>query len=444
MSALQDRLAKAPGMILAGYGRSYPSQRRSSGIGPTNGASRLDFLDGVRAVAALWVVASHLWISQYGMSARVGMFGLLSNWLLYSHFAVDAFIVLSGYCLALPAIRRQGLRGGVLDFYRRRARRILPPLYIALALAVALAALIHKLDLGTWYVDRSALAVNALLLQDAFLKWNIFDSPLWSVAVEWRIYFLFPILLFVLLRYGRLAALLTAGIAGYAVTAYLRLRYPAMMLMCPWYLFLFAMGSAAALSGIIPVRGGPAAAGVRDQRTPAQCNHANFPSGAMTEHDGWANAATAREKWFLQRPGVLLGGLLIPAYIAVHAHRLTTDAFGGADFGLNMPWIDALVGAVVAVFLLRLHRNQQQGIPSRTVRLLSWPPLVKLGGFSYSIYLVHRLVIIVMVRVLDSQHLALLAEPFMRFALLSTLGLPIIIAVSYLFYRAFERPFAAS
>jgi peptidoglycan/LPS O-acetylase OafA/YrhL len=368
-----------------------PESLQVNGSSPS-GVERLDFLDGVRAVAALWVVLSHLWISQFGVKAHVGLMGLASNWLLYSHFAVDVFIVLSGYCLTLPTVKDGGLRRGAVDFYRRRARRILPPYYIALAFGIVIAAVIHRLDHGTWFVDGKAIAINIGLLQDAYLRWNVFDGPLWSVAVEWRIYFLFPALLFILYRYGKIAVLAAGAAVGYALTAVIMTRYPSMLLACPWYLFLFTIGVAAAANG----------------------------AGRPTRYHGAAILA-----------------LLACVALAVHLHPITV--VDGVDFGRNMCWIDAIVGAASALLLRRLHSDLGTGSP--LLRFLSWTPLVTLGGFSYSLYLIHMLVIIVLGRTFALMPGWTMDGPVARFWIMFAVGLPVIIGLANLFYRAFERPF---
>jgi peptidoglycan/LPS O-acetylase OafA/YrhL len=53
------------------------------------------------------------------------------------HFAVTAFIVVSGFCLMLPVARAgRRLRGGTGVFLLRRFCRIAPPMYAAVLLAV--------------------------------------------------------------------------------------------------------------------------------------------------------------------------------------------------------------------------------------------------------------------------------------------------------------------
>ena len=214
---------------------------------PTAPRVHLGYLDGLRALAALWVVLHHAWHSLYGKKLLPGWKGAASNWLLYGHLPVDVFIVLSGFCLMLPVVRHGALTGGVLNFYRRRAWRILPPYFAALAFSFAL----HRVFFPTWHVPmlRHVLVIHALLLQDWFNQFNLLDDPTWSVAAEWKIYFLFPLFVWIWHRFGLAATLLCGAAIGYGITeAGLCLKLAGHASLgslghtCPWYVFLFSMG----------------------------------------------------------------------------------------------------------------------------------------------------------------------------------------------------------
>ncbi len=106
---------------------------------------RLDYLDGLRGLAALYVVMHHAY---YGLTAEASLPPLaahLTYWLYLGRSAVDVFIVLSGYCLMLPIIRSGRLSGGSGGFLRRRARRILPPYYAALGVSLLVIAVLPPL-----------------------------------------------------------------------------------------------------------------------------------------------------------------------------------------------------------------------------------------------------------------------------------------------------------
>ena len=108
---------------------------------------RLNHVDGLRALAALYVVLHHIWLDGRPED-RAHDWG---SWLRHGHFAVTLFIVLSGYCLMLPVVRGDGtLRGGIVP-YLKRARRILPPYYAALGVTILLSTFLigHKTGAGS-------------------------------------------------------------------------------------------------------------------------------------------------------------------------------------------------------------------------------------------------------------------------------------------------------
>ncbi len=354
--------------------------------------SHRDFLDGVRAVAALWVVLSHLWIVPFGLNAHGGWLGRATNWTLYSHFAVDVFIVLSGFCLVLPVARSGEITGGAVAFFKRRARRILPPFYAALAFSLAADLVIQTLGHQTLHLSKAAVLANVFLMQDILPSLNSINGPFWSIAVEWRIYFLFPVMVVLLRRYGRRGVLLLAAGAGGAATLSLLRWQPKMFLACPWYLGLFALGlCAGSLSAERPRRG-----------EKARCQLAVVLS---------------------------LTGLVV----LVHAHPITAQ--GGGDFGAYLPVMDSVAGAGAAALLLQISRSPQRFC------LLSWPPLVTLGTFAYSLYLVH-MPCLLLGNALVTAYLPAWQNPLHRVLALA-LALPLIIGLARLFFLAFERPFLA-
>ena len=353
----------------------------------TSPSNRLDYLDGLRGLAALFVVAHHLWLSHTG-SALPGFPGVLRNWLLYGHLPVDVFIVLSGACLMLPVTRFGALRGGWQTFTKSRARRILPPLYFAMAFAWAAHSLTGKA------FPPHTLLVNVLLLQDVVPKENVLDLPLWSVAAEWRIYFLFPLFVWLWSRCGSPAVLALSALLGYGLAALLGVVYPALPLAhaCPWYVFLFGMGMAATDAATHP----------------------------------------ARFQWLL--PSLFTLAIICLAWM-LHQWPITAAGEGRSQYLPHLPLIDAAVGAVTALGLVLLREQSARQNLSLPVKLLSWKPLVFVGTLGYSLYLIHSLVIFQIKRLLISRlhlhsNLAIIV-----FDVALTVG------IAYLFHLAFERPF---
>ena len=150
-------------------------------------------IDGLRAIAVLSVVIFHL----EGSYLPGGFLG------------VDIFFVISGY-LITSIIYKNKLNGNFSfsDFYVRRAKRILPPLFFVLFLTL-IAGYILMLPYDFYKLGISSLSVITFLanIQYSLRTGDYFSGdsaewPLlhtWSLSVEEQYYFVFPILLFTLI-----------------------------------------------------------------------------------------------------------------------------------------------------------------------------------------------------------------------------------------------------
>jgi len=367
---------------------------------------RLEFLDGLRGLAALYVVLFHAYQVTTFNDARVDA---ALVWRV-GHPAVSVFIVLSGYCLMLPIVRSGNgrLRGGVGEYLRRRAQRILPPYYAALVLGVLFLAAAHvaKYRSGVALHDK-VLALHlspGSLLSHLFLVHNLnpvwvetIDVPMWSVATEWQIYFFLPALLLpVWRRFGGLAALAMGFVAG-LLPHYLLAPAHNFDWACPWYLGLFALGMAGTAIAFSP------------QPT----------ASAWREHLPWGGLAAAL---FL-----LLGALIV----------FLPDAWAA-----GLVWeMDELAGTATTCLILcgtvlvtRPHAARPALLQVLEARQTLW-----LGAISYSLYLVHYPILNKAAQVLAAKPLPL-AE---RLAIIYLFGAPLAIGLSYLFYLAFEKRFTA-
>ena len=150
-------------------------------------------IDGLRALAVLPVLLFHA-----GVPGFSGGF-----------VGVDIFFVISGYLItSIILADLQAERFRILSFYERRARRILPALFLVMGVTLALSlAFLAPADLVDFAY--SVLATTGFLSN--FLFWyesGYFDSatemkPLlhtWSLAVEEQYYLFFPVLLIGLWR----------------------------------------------------------------------------------------------------------------------------------------------------------------------------------------------------------------------------------------------------
>jgi len=153
-------------------------------------------IDGLRAVAVVPVVLFHA-----GLSIFSG-----------GYVGVDVFFVISGYLITTILITE--LSDGnfsLLKFYERRARRILPALFVVMLACIPFAwAWMQADDFRNFSQSLIAVSVfgsNVLFwLQSNYFGPGAETKPLlhtWSLAVEEQYYVLFPLLLMALWRWGR-------------------------------------------------------------------------------------------------------------------------------------------------------------------------------------------------------------------------------------------------
>ena len=148
-------------------------------------------IDGLRAFAVISVIIYHL----------------LPRWLPGGWFGVDVFFVISGFLitsLLLSEYRRNRGHIDLLGFWKARARRLLPALFVVLA-AVLLCATFLTVPGRTRNVAGDVLATlgyvanwRFVLGDEAYFGQVASPSPLrhaWSLAVEEQFYIVYPLLL---------------------------------------------------------------------------------------------------------------------------------------------------------------------------------------------------------------------------------------------------------
>lgn len=176
-------------------------------------------IDGLRALSVIAVVIYH---AKFLFEDAVVLSG--------GYIGVDIFFVISGY-LICKIILREALenRFSFSNFYARRARRILPALFVVMAVSLAYAWNI-VLPKEMKELSGSALASLAFgsniwfWLEDSYTAAPSLLKPLlhtWSLSVEEQFYLVFPIMLLVVVKFKRalLPALLMAAFLaslGYA------------------------------------------------------------------------------------------------------------------------------------------------------------------------------------------------------------------------------------
>ncbi|MBC7914986.1 MAG: acyltransferase [Pyrinomonadaceae bacterium] len=362
----------------------------------------LAYLDGLRAVAALYVVLHHV-IVQFDLSKESSTFlKVFSRPFLYGHYAVDLFIVLSGFCLMLPVVRNKGfLRGGIVRFFKSRTKRILPPYYVALLLSLILIFTIIGTKTGTLW-DWSLPVTNWDIFSHILLISDVFENTagkinysFWSISVEWRIYFLFPLLVILYRKIGALEttilliALSIVAVIGLSATTLNTKDYG----INPQYVGLFGLGMLSAYVSF------------------SSDNKAKQLKSML----GWE---TIIMLFLISIPLLFVGKYL-------KSRKIIDDDFPIRDiiFGLCL----YAILAWIAIGKLSIVRQ-----------VLSWKPLVFVGAFAYSIYLIHApLIQVIWQYILEPLNISLV----LSIGLLLVAGTAVIVALSYLFFLVAERPF---
>jgi peptidoglycan/LPS O-acetylase OafA/YrhL len=336
-------------------------------------------LDGLRALAILAVLGVHatfLWSPSDAAKYLPGGF-----------IGVDVFFALSGF-LITSLLMREVNRSGRLNlgsFYRRRAFRLLPVLFVMLV-----AQLIYTIIIGggIWYTVQGIFPIVFYVSNWA----QVFHLPqpfgteqTWSLGVEEQFYLMWPILLIAIVRIKnrRMAiapfvALILAATASRALLWHLNVPSATIYVQTEANLDMLMTGSLL----------------------------------AYLLHTGWRPGVWAR------RVGYLSFGFLVVAVGFIPA---------------NQPWLyrdggyTVIAFAAAAVVLVALDARSIVG------RCLSLPPVRAVGRRAYSLYIVHFLIFLAVVRAWPTY------SPVERLAC----GLLLTVLASELLHRAVEKPFIA-
>ncbi len=304
-------------------------------------AARLAGLDGVRGLAALYVVVNHVFLRAFP-GYPVDHAPFWAAWFIYGRFAVVVFIVLSGFSLALSPARHGWRLGAVARFGARRARRILPAYWAALVFSLAVAWLIVPAP-GHGVPDARSVFVNGLLVQN-LVRAHSPNAAFWSMAVEAQLYVLFPLLLLVVRRWGAvvMVAAVTLVVAAVGVVGPHSALHTFVIQSPPDLAALFAVGILAA---------------------------------------GIVGASSARRSW-------PWGWLALAAVAPV----LATIGWQGSVWTVDhLFWVDLALGPALACLMAALAT----GRPAPLLRVLDARPIRNLGSSSYSLYLTHGPLVVV-------------------------------------------------
>ncbi|MET0446668.1 MAG: acyltransferase family protein [Pseudorhodoplanes sp.] len=330
-------------------------------------------IDGLRALAVLPVVLYHMNIP--GISG--GFLG------------VDVFFVISGFLICGMVdkdIRKN--RFSLVDFYKRRALRILPALVVVL-IATSLLAFRYNLPVELKEYAASLASAVASISNGYFAATaGYFDAPAetkpllhtWSLSVEEQFYLFVPLFMTALYRFmpRRVGLVLAAAtILSFLACIAMTLRNPSFAFyLTPFRAWELALGALLAI-GIIP---------------------------------------TPRGKMLRETCGAVGLVLLVGVYhLAAPTHPLP------------------LVSAIACIGAVLFIASNGHAL-STAGRLLSWRPLVFIGLLSYSLYLWHWPLIVF------QKSDALLSNSTSA-VVVNGILLGTMFVLAYLSWRFVERPF---
>ncbi|MCB5200693.1 acyltransferase [Loktanella sp. TSTF-M6] len=331
-------------------------------------------IDGLRTLAVVPVVLGH---------AGLGLFA-------GGFVGVDVFFVISGFLITGILVREleQG-RFSLIDFYERRARRILPALFVVLLACIVVfwfvLSPVHFQDLGKSGVATLLFASNVFFWRRGsdYFSADVETQPLlhtWSLAVEEQFYIVFPVLLWLIAAWRRTSrTLLIAGLslASFALAVWMVPRHPvAAFYLTPTRVWELGLGALLALGA--------------------------FPA---LRHRLLAELVAA-------------AGLVAIAWAVFTLDK--TDPF---------PGLNALAPCLGAVAIIWAGQSQI----TLTGRLLSTRGMVGIGLMSYSLYLVHWPVLVA-ARILTSARGNLDPATIVICLMLS-------LALAWASWRFVERPF---
>ncbi len=344
--------------------------------------TRLAGIDGLRALAALWVVLFHVRAVSGGRIPD-GVDTLVRS----GSTGVSLFLVVSGCVLYLPFAAGRLERFATRDFLRRRYHRLVPTYYasIAVALGLAVAASFLGQPLPSATALTGQVAAHVLLVHQ-FMPATFYglNGAYWSLGLEWEFYLMLPVLIAAIGRWG------------------VRRTLGGVLLVNVVYRLGLAALSAA---GVLPAHG-TLVADVLPNAFPGRWGEFALGMAAAELYKrGQVGLWARRLRWSLP--------VTIPLAILTAGNPLAHLLYG-------------LVFFTMLCLVLSGH-----GVFSRVV---SFGPLVLVGTMSYSLYLIHGPVLGLLGAALRRTH----PTPDTLFVELIA-ALPVVLIATWALFVAIER-----
>lgn len=145
-------------------------------------------IDGIRAIAVLWVIIFHAWLFQYNDFTEVGD-QVFENpfliWITKGDLGVDLFFVISGFLIGTILFKefKRTNRLNFKKFYIRRILRLLPVYVFSMIIGI------YFIEGDTWKTAWSNLLYINNYVRGSYMGWT------WSLAIEEQFYIVIPFLI---------------------------------------------------------------------------------------------------------------------------------------------------------------------------------------------------------------------------------------------------------
>lgn len=145
-------------------------------------------IDGIRAIAVLWVIVFHAWLFQYNDFKSVGD-AVFENpfliWITKGDLGVDLFFVISGFLIGSILFKelKKTQQLNFKRFYSRRLLRLMPVYIAAMIMGV------YFLEGDGWKSAWSNLLYVNNYVRGSYMGWT------WSLAIEEQFYVVIPFLI---------------------------------------------------------------------------------------------------------------------------------------------------------------------------------------------------------------------------------------------------------
>ncbi|AZN43331.1 acyltransferase family protein [Paenibacillus albus] len=358
---------------------------------------RLGELDSLRGIASMSVVIYHSASLLGIMAALPWLYHTPLQILLAGHQAVIFFFLLSGFVLSLPFT--EGQSRGYGNFIGRRLIRLYPPYIVSLALGLVLRLLFYRVpinDLWSRPIGWGPIMQHVVMI-DQFHQ-QYFNPVIWSLVMEMRIALIFPFIIWLVMRTN--------------------------------WIWSFLIGLALSIWGIYM--------------------HVRYQDSI----DFFTNYYDTAHYAFM---------FIVGAIIAKHRHRLVDSfkrlwiaarivlsiiAFIVYTWGNNVGWDHwGLKGNLVSDWFTMLTSSFFIIAAIGSIRfkaILHWRPIAFVGRVSYSLYLVHLIVLLVLMNLFTNPSSLLYPDDYDKYYISTywLLGGTVVIslALAALSYQFVEKP----